>query len=150
MFVPTMRDPATRASLIQRLHRVQPDAKALWGSFTAPQMMAHLSDAFRMALGELPIKSRNIWLAQRFPAKHIFLYLLTFPKGAPSAKELLSRAPKPFEEERADVIHLMEKMAQQGPDAERAEHAIFGRLTHHEWGVLGHKHTDHHLRQFGV
>lgn len=147
--MPSLLDPATRASVVERLHRLQPDATPRWGRMTAPQMLAHLSDSFRMAMGQLPIKSRNIWFAQRFPAKHIFLYVMPFPKGAPSAKELTTRPPLPFEEERATVVRLMEQMAAQGP-ATTAEHAIFGRLTHKEWSVLGHKHVDHHLRQFGV
>ena len=29
-------------------------------------------------------------------------------------------------------------------------HPIFGPLTVRQWGVQGYKHTDHHLRQFGV
>jgi hypothetical protein len=148
--LPTLRDTATRAAIIERIQRVQPDVTARWGSLTAPRMLAHLSDAFRMAIGLLPIKSRNLWLAQRFPAKHLFLYVVPFPKSAPSAKELISRTPEPFETERANLIALMERMAVGGPEVRYAEHPIFGPLSHDEWGVLGHKHTDHHLRQFGV
>ena len=29
-------------------------------------------------------------------------------------------------------------------------HPAFGRLSTNEWGVLGYKHTNHHLTQFGV
>ena len=29
-------------------------------------------------------------------------------------------------------------------------HPFFGRLSRRSWGVLGYKHLDHHLRQFGV
>ncbi len=31
-----------------------------------------------------------------------------------------------------------------------APHPTFGPLTKSEWGQLGWKHIDHHLRQFGV
>ena len=31
-----------------------------------------------------------------------------------------------------------------------ARHPAFGDLTHESWGVLLHKHVDHHLRQFGA
>jgi hypothetical protein len=30
------------------------------------------------------------------------------------------------------------------------EHPAFGRLSASQWGVLAHRHVDHHLRQFGV
>ncbi|NIP78404.1 MAG: hypothetical protein GWM90_04055, partial [Gemmatimonadetes bacterium] len=29
-------------------------------------------------------------------------------------------------------------------------HAAFGPLSRKEWGVWGYRHTDHHLRQFGL
>jgi hypothetical protein len=29
-------------------------------------------------------------------------------------------------------------------------HSFLGRLKSDEWGVMMHKHLDHHLRQFGV
>ena len=28
------------------------------------------------------------------------------------------------------------------------EHPFFGPLTRKDWGVLGYRHSDHHLRQF--
>ncbi|TFH09944.1 MAG: DUF1569 domain-containing protein [Candidatus Atribacteria bacterium] len=31
-----------------------------------------------------------------------------------------------------------------------APHAVFGPLTRSQWCRLAAKHTDHHLRQFGV
>ena len=30
------------------------------------------------------------------------------------------------------------------------EHPAFGRLTYNQYGALMARHTDHHLRQFGV
>ena len=29
-------------------------------------------------------------------------------------------------------------------------HSLFGQLSTDEWGVLGYRHLDHQLRQFGV
>jgi len=29
-------------------------------------------------------------------------------------------------------------------------HSFLGRLRSDEWGVMMHKHLDHHLRQFGL
>jgi len=29
-------------------------------------------------------------------------------------------------------------------------HPLLGRLSFRKWGVATHKHTDHHLRQFGA
>ncbi len=30
------------------------------------------------------------------------------------------------------------------------EHPAFGTMTARRWGAIGYRHTDHHLRQFGV
>ena len=29
-------------------------------------------------------------------------------------------------------------------------HPFFGKMTAEEWGMLGYKHLDHHLKQFDV
>jgi hypothetical protein len=30
------------------------------------------------------------------------------------------------------------------------EHPVFGKMTPRAWRVLGYRHMDHHLRQFGI
>jgi hypothetical protein len=35
-------------------------------------------------------------------------------------------------------------------DFEFADHAIFGPLSEQEWMIWAYRHSDHHLRQFGV
>jgi hypothetical protein len=37
-----------------------------------------------------------------------------------------------------------------GPVTLAPTHPAFGRMTADDWGALIHKHTDHHLRQFGA
>ena len=76
--------------LCSRIDRLQSDARARWGKFTAPQMVCHLADALRMAHGTFPVKPRNLPL--RYPGiKQLVIYQLPFPKGAPTAPELLVR-----------------------------------------------------------
>ena len=36
------------------------DRRAQWGKFTAPRMVCHLADSLRMAMGELPVKSKHL------------------------------------------------------------------------------------------
>src|ERR1051325_11140982 len=43
--VKSIRSTATLEQLIERLHRVTPDANARWGVMTAPEMLCHLGDA---------------------------------------------------------------------------------------------------------
>ena len=52
----TVFDSATRRALNDRVARLRPDMVGRWGRFTCPQMLAHLNDAMRMGLGDLPTR----------------------------------------------------------------------------------------------
>ncbi len=114
------------------------------------QMLTHLSDALRMTFGELPVRERHMPLLRSFPMKQLVLYVLPFPKGAPTAPELLSRVPDSFDAERAQCKALLELFGDTSGSLRFAPHPIFGPLTPSQMGTLVHKHIDHHLRQFGV
>jgi hypothetical protein len=135
--------------LRERLERITPQSAALWGRMTAPQMIVHLSDAYRMAMGDLPCKPKKLPL-RFFPLKQLVIYWLPFPKNAPTAPELVSRAPADWTAEVAELRTLMDRIASRGPSSCSAEHPAFGKVSGKGWGVLCYKHADHHLRQFGV
>ena len=84
------------------------------------------------------------------PLKQLFVYWLPWPKGAPTARELLERVPAEWEAEIAGLLALMEEAGMISRDFEWPEHPAFGRMSHRAWGVLGYRHLDHHFRQFGV
>ena len=57
------------------------------------------------------------------------------------------------ENDEADVTRLralIRRFGDRGPAAEWSPSRVFGRISGRSWGVLEHKHLDHHLRQFGV
>jgi hypothetical protein len=145
--MPTLRNAADRAAILARLDRLTGAETPRWGRFTVPQMLAHMSDACRMALGELSVKPRGLpWLV-RFPVKLLILHVLPFPKNAPTAAELVARTANPLDAERAQLKQLIARL--EGQTRTQA-HPLFGPMTPAEWGTLGYKHLDHHLRQFGV
>lgn len=148
--MPTLRNAADRAAILSRLDRLESTATPRWGKMTPPQMLAHIADAFRMALGDLTTRSMNIAVAKHFPVKHLVLYVLPFPKNVKTARELVSRPPVSFAAELTDVKQLAERLAASATGQARREHPLFGRLTPEEWGTLGYKHLDHHLTQFGL
>jgi hypothetical protein len=146
----TLADAATRDAMILRVERLAPDAKGLWGRMTAPQMLAHCTDALRMGLGELPVKPKNAALPRLAIVKWLFLNVLPFPKDAPTAAELIARTPDAWDVERAHLIALMRQVGTPDARTKFAEHPLFGPLTRMQWGQLAWKHLDHHLRQFGA
>lgn len=103
----------------------------------------------RMSKGELITKSKNLPIRYP-PLKQLIVYWMPFPKGAPTAPELLARQVDNWEENVADVKAQIESFASRDPTGSWPEHPAFGRLTPRAWGVLGYRHTDHHFRQFGV
>ncbi len=144
----SLRNETARKELIQRLLAVQPTSRPKWGSLDAPRMLCHLNDALSISLGELSAKPMNRPAFQRFPLKHLIIYVAPFPKGAPTAPEMLSSAPGNFDADRRRLIERMERLAAT-PRAQGPEHPFFGRLTNDEWNFLQAKHIAHHLKQFG-
>jgi len=123
-------DPTARQSLLARLGQLRPDAAPQWGRFTAHGMVVHLVDAARMALGAMPVRRA---------------------RGA-AARELLASPAGDWNTDVATFTRLAEQLAMRAEDSRATwpEHPFFGPLTRRDWGVLGYRHTDHHLRQFGV
>jgi len=145
----TLWNADSRKELMARLDKLEPDAMPLWGKMSAPQMLAHLANWSEMADGTLSTVAWSGILRKR-PVRYLAIYWLPFPKGVPTAKELISRDPTGFSEERDAVRRGIESFASRDPNRAFPEHPAFGFISPATWGVLGYRHTDHHLRQFGV
>ena len=139
-----------RAEIDRRLRSLAASATARWGTLDVVGMLQHLRLAARMTLGELPVPSANKRAFQVFPLKHLILYVFPFPKGAPTAPALKPVDAVSFEEERAAVLELLQRIGTGQSEGVGPDHPLFGTLTWREWGVVTYKHTDHHLRQFGA
>lgn len=148
--MPTLFANDARKALNQRLARLRPDAPPRWGRFTAPRMLAHVNDALRMGLGDLPTVSKNLPLRYP-PLKQLVIYVLPFPKGAPTARELLARCDQAqWDVEVATFPALIERAGAGAGRRDWPLHPAFGRLSSRAWGVLGYRHVNHHFTQFGI
>jgi len=147
----TVLDVADREAILRRVAGLSPTSPRHWGQFSVRGMLCHLQQSTRMALGELPVKPSGNRAFQVFPLKHLLLYVVPFPKGAPTAPELLEGVPgTDFETDKALLADLLTRVGlgpQEGPGP---VHPLFGPLSRREWGAATYKHTGHHLRQFGV
>jgi hypothetical protein len=143
-------DTPVRSSFAARAKQLTQDSKARWGKFHVSGMLAHLNDSYRMALGELIIPSKHLPLRYT-PIKQLVIYVLPFPKSAPTAPQLLLRCDHAsLADEQQAMTKMFEKLAAVKPGDALQEHPAFGVLTHDAYGVLMARHTDHHLKQFGV
>ena len=139
-----------RTAILQRIGSVTSASAPRWGRMDAKAMLTHLKQSALMALGELPVASKSKRAFQVFPIKHLILHVVPFPKGAPTAPELLIPDAASVDDIRSELVSLLERIGA-GPRAgDGPVHPLFGRLSFREWGVATYKHTDHHLRQFGA
>lgn len=147
--MPTIWDAATRADLTARAQTLTPAHRARWGAFTVVGMMAHLNDALLMVLGDLEVKAKAPAFLRLAPIRYLLLHVLPMPKRAPTAPELLARSnASDLGGEQATFVALLARLGDTTTLA--PTHPVFGSMTRADWGVLIHKHTDHHLRQFGA
>lgn len=148
--MPSLADAATRTALIARVNALQPNATPKWGKMNAPQMLAHCADALRMAYGDVVCTPKNSPLLSNGIVKRLLIGPLPWPKGAPTAKELISRAPSEWGAERQEVIGLIERFDRERTRTTWPDHPAFGALDGELWGKLAAKHLNHHFTQFGV
>jgi Protein of unknown function (DUF1569) len=117
---------------------------------SAQQMVCHLGESLKMALGELLVAPKNLPIRYP-PLKQLIIYLAPFPKNAPTAPELvITVTPNEWARDVRTLTALMDRFAARGQDGPWVDHPAFGRLSPRAWGVLVYRHMDHHLRQFGV
>jgi hypothetical protein len=141
---------ADRNAISSRVRSLSGSTTAQWGSMDVTAMLEHLRRSALMCLGELPVPSANKRAFQKFPLKHLILYVFPFPKGAPTAPALKVDVAESFEDERAALLELLERIGTGLSDGMGPDHPLFGPLSWREWGVVTYKHTDHHLKQFGA
>jgi hypothetical protein len=141
---------ADRAEIVRRMQSLSASSPRRWGSMDVVRMLQHLRLSARMTVGELAVLSANKRAFQMFPLKHLLLYVLPFPKGAPTANELKPVDAATFEEERAALLELIERIGNGPREGAGPDHPLFGPMSWREWGVVTYKHADHHLKQFGA
>jgi hypothetical protein len=145
----SMWQETARRSIQERLTRLTVDHQPKWGRLTAPKMVAHLTQSFKSAIGELAVAPRNLPV-RHSPLKELIIYWLPFPKNVPTAPEMLAREPGDWQADVRELADLFERFASRNQADAWPDHAAFGHLTGAQWGVLMYRHTDHHFRQFGV
>jgi hypothetical protein len=148
----TMWDPSLRATFAERVTRLNADSKAQWGKMNATGMLAHLNDSYRMTTGELLVKKKaSSAVLSRTPIKQLIIYVLPFPKGAPTAPELIARCSgADLAAEKLAFVTLFDTLGALTPGDRLQPHPAFGPLTYKDYGALMAKHTQHHFRQFSI
>jgi hypothetical protein len=145
----TVFDAGARGELVRRMESITPDRRPLWGKMSTGEMLAHVNASLAMATGELATQPKNTPLANPL-LRWLLIYVLPWPKGTPTAPELLATPPGAWAAELARFRDLLEQVGTQSPDGAWPRHPAFGQMKGKHWGALIHRHLEHHLRQFAA
>jgi len=151
----TLARERDRAEILGRLKTLRSDSVRRWGRMSAHQMVCHLADAFRMALGSKAVSPAHGPL-QRTLVKWLALYApLPWPGGRiPTSPEIDQEGegtrPGDFASDIAQVEALLGLITAPARNLERSPHPIFGPMSDAAWLRWAYLHADHHLRQFGA
>jgi hypothetical protein len=145
-------NPADITELINRINKLTPNTKQLWGKMSVAQMLAHCNVSYEMIYEDKHPKPNAFkkFLLKLF-VKNFVVNEKPYKKSGQTAPEFIIKDEKNFETEKNRLIGYITKTQQLGSNAfEGKESHSFGTLTSSEWNNMFYKHLDHHLRQFGV
>ena len=148
----SLKNLRDQQEIFRRLAELSPDDKARWGFMSVQQMVCHLDDSYKAALGERMLSAATEglrgpvvkWLALKVPRQ--------WPKGVPTRPEVKAgkggTLPGNFDEDLASLRLILGRFCL-GLPSPTLGHPIFGKMTTDDWMRWGYLHADHHLRQFG-
>ncbi|MFA9290272.1 MAG: DUF1569 domain-containing protein [Solirubrobacteraceae bacterium] len=145
--------PKVKEAVIKRINDLTPESKREWGVMSVTQMFCHLSDQIKLALGirQSPLEGPAIFKTQL--GIFLALYVVPWKKGESSPtvmdKDKKGTPSKGFDVDKAELINLLNQLFH-SKEGSLHSHPFFGRFTKKQWGRMIAKHTNHHLRQFGV
>jgi len=148
----TLESKSDCESILARVSALTSSDARLWGKMSAHQMVCHLCDSYKIALGEKSVSMATGFL-QRTVIKFLALRApMKWPHGTPTRPEVEQgvggSAPVEFERDRGELLSLIDRFCNSAIDP-KTRHPIFGPMTRQEWMRWGYLHADHHLRQFG-
>ena len=140
--------------LIFLLKKLKGDEKGKWGKMNAQQMAEHVSNFFK-------VSTKKIHFDLTTPVEHLPKYkefLLSDKEFRENTKApVLPEEPLPLQY--SNITEAVEELKKSVDEffeffkddpSKTTLHPAFGELNFDEWVQLHHKHTTHHLKQFGL
>ncbi|MBT9330126.1 DUF1569 domain-containing protein [Paracidobacterium acidisoli] len=135
----------------ERIERLRPDSERRWGKMSVAQMLAHCSAWMELAAGLKSSPRSRIGRIFGHLAKRSVLGEEPVRKNMPTDKILLIEDERPFADEKVRLRNWVDRFSANGREGcTKHPHSFFGSMTPDEWAMMGYKHLDHHLRQFGA
>jgi hypothetical protein len=145
-------DPKETELVIDRINKLSPTTRPVWGKMSADQMLAHCNVTYEMAFEDKHKKPHGFtkFILKLF-VKSTVVGDKPYKKNSKTAPQFLITNARNFVEEKARLTDYLKKAQSLGEDYfDGKESHSFGKLTKQEWNNMFYKHLDHHLTQFGV
>jgi hypothetical protein len=151
MSLPNIFDFAVCEQICQRITRLTPHSKPLWGTMSASQMLAHCNVTYEYVYEPDKYKPAGgiMKLIIKWFVKKQVVSETPYKQSSPTGPDFKITTDKNFEEEQSRLIGFLHRTQLLG--AKHFEGKVshsFGPLSATEWNNMFYKHIDHHLRQF--
>ena len=153
---PNLFDADVANRMVARIQALTPETRPQWGKMNVGQMLAHCSVPFESIYDpdyakEHPKPNVLMRTLLRFLVKPLVVGDKPYKRSMRTAPEFVITDARDFAAEQERLIGFIQRAQAEGEAVfEGRESHSFGPLTAREWSTLFHKHTDHHLTQFGV
>ncbi len=148
----TIFDKNTREDLMSRIEQINEDKKAKWGKMNVFQMLRHNTYWNGWILGTEDHIYKQAFMGRIFgkiALKSMIKDAKPFDKNIPTSEQFKPNVSNgDLASEKSRWISLVK--AYENYNNPNFIHDFFGKMTKEQIGILVYKHTDHHLRQFGV
>lgn len=138
--------------VIERINKLTPETKPMWGKMDAPQVLAHCCVTYEYAYENKHAKPGAImrFILKTF-VKGGVVNEKPYPKSGTTAPDFIIKGSRDFEAEKERLVGYIRRTQELGEaHFDGRESHSFGILNKTEWNNMFYKHLDHHLQQFGV
>ena len=145
----TIYNKQTIKQFVERIDQLKESDKALFGKMNAYQMLKHCTLSEEMFQGKKPYKRLLMGvLFGRMALNGILKDEKPIKKNQPTHPDFKITGIGDFENQKMTWVNLLNDYNDFSPI--NFVHPFFGKMSKEEIGQYIYKHTDHHLRQFGV
>lgn len=147
----TLADLTAQREISTRMAALTPADQRRWGSMSVHQVICHMTEAYRCALGEKQVAMARTTMPRAVLKFAALRVPLQWPHGFPAPSEIAQdkggRAPVDFAQDRDALLAALRAFCG-GLPKPLPRHPYFGAMSEREWQRWGYLHADHHLRQF--
>jgi hypothetical protein len=148
----TIFDKSAKDKLINRIKTVSQQNTARWGKMNVYQMLKHciIWDEWMLGLNKPAYNQEFLGkIFGKMALRKMIKDEAPLDKNIPTSKQFKPKEQTGnIEAEKEKWISLLNQY--ENYNNPKFIHDFFGKMTKEQVGYLVYKHTDHHLRQFGV